>query len=157
MSLAVYSWRSLLRHALIGVAGDFGYVPPLDANQPSRTRAARRVQIPLVVDIGHTRGKRVFAAQGDLPGFALTRGRDFVPVAHHRLAKRLAVDRPGWTMIMRRAFFGAVIDVREDAELVFRVLVENLPLRTILGQVLGDKILIGTGLLNKRAHFFTAF
>src|ERR1700733_9822169 len=119
MSLAVYSWRSLLRYAFIGVAADLGYVPPLDANQPSRTRAARRVQIPLVVDIGHTRGKRVFAAQRDLPGFALARGRDLVPVAHDRLAKRLAIDRPGGPVVMGRAFFSAVINMREDAELVF--------------------------------------
>jgi hypothetical protein len=59
-------------------------------------------------------------------------------------------------VIMRLALFGALIDMAEDAEAELRILVEDLPLRPVLGKVLADELRVGARSLDKRADLFAA-
>src|SRR6266446_5301067 len=79
----------------IGITPDLFDVASLDADQPGRPGAARRMQIALVIDIGIARGELVIADRTRLPDHALARRRDPLIVGHDRLAEGLAIDRPG--------------------------------------------------------------
>src|SRR4029077_2142730 len=102
--------------ALIRVAPDLLDVAALDPDKPGRPGAPRRMQIALVVDVGVARGELVVAHRPRLAGHPFARRRELLVIGHDRLADGLAVNRPGWTMIVRRAFLGALIDMAEDAE-----------------------------------------
>src|SRR5580704_5549978 len=115
------------------------------------------MKVALVIDVGHARGQRVAAAQLHRPRLVLARRSKLVPIAHDGLADRLTVDRPGRAMIMRRAFLRAVINMREDAEAVFGILVEDLALGTIGGKMLCDKVRVRTGFLNQSADLLAPF
>ncbi|TMJ71606.1 MAG: hypothetical protein E6G73_14420 [Alphaproteobacteria bacterium] len=59
-------------------------------------------------------------------------------------------------MIVRLAFLGALIHMAEDAEAELGILVQNLPLRSVLGQVLTHELRIGTRVLDESADLFAA-
>jgi hypothetical protein len=59
-------------------------------------------------------------------------------------------------MIVRRALLGAIIDMPEDAKTEFRVFIKDLAVGTVIGQVLGDEIRVGTGLLHQLANLLAA-
>src|ERR1051325_6292045 len=128
----------------------------LDADQPRRAVAARRMQIALVVDISVARSERVVAHRAGLSRPIGARPREALVLGHDRLAKRLTVDRPGRAVIVRLAFLGTLIDMAENAEAELGILVENLPLRPALGQVLTDELRIGARLLDESADLFAA-
>src|SRR5690242_3969673 len=114
------------------------------------------MQIALVVDISVTRSELVVAHRAGFPRPVGARPREALVLGHDRLAKRLTVDRPGRAVIVRLAFLGALIDMAEDAEAELGILVENLPLRPGLGQVLTDELRIGARLLDESADLFAA-
>src|SRR5437867_4096398 len=78
--------------------------------------APRRVQIALVVDVGHARLERVARREPYLAGHVGRGLLDERPVAHHGLAARLAVDRPRRTVVVGVALLLAAVYVRENAE-----------------------------------------
>src|SRR5262249_17923030 len=92
-----------------------------------------------------------------LAGLARGCRLDDGPVAHHGLAARLPVDRPGRAVIVRLAFLGAVVDVGEYAEAELRVFVENLPLRHVVAEMPGHEAVALQQVLDERAHFLAPF
>ena len=123
-----------LRRARRGSAGSF-HVLALDADQPGRAVAPRRVQIAFIVEIRHAGFQRVVLDPSRLPRFSLAGARDRLIVGHYRFAARLAVDRPGRAVIVRIAVLGALVDVAEDAEIEFRILVQHLALGHVVREV----------------------
>src|SRR5690348_6786873 len=117
-----------LSHRLVAQPADSVHVRAFDADEACRPRPARRVQIALVVKMGVARREGVVTDMAHLAGLLLGRRLDQRPIAHQRLAARLAIDRPGRPVIMRRRFAGAVVDMGEDAESQFRILVDHLAL-----------------------------
>src|SRR5579875_2234491 len=77
--------------------------------------------------------------------------------ALHGLAARLAVDRPGRAVIMRIAVLGAVIDMAEDAEAEFGILVQNLALGHLVAEIGVDEIVVLQHVLDQRAHPLAPF
>src|SRR5204862_3897828 len=59
-------------------------------------------------------------------------------------------------MIVRLAFLSALVHMAEDAEAELGILVQNLPLRSVLGQVLTHELRIGARLLDESADLFAA-
>src|SRR5947208_1896492 len=114
------------------------------------------MQIALVVDISVALSELVVAHRAGLSRPVGARPREAFVFGHDRLAKRLTVDRPGRAVIVRLAFLGALIDMAEDAEAELGILVENLPLRPVLRQVLTDELRIGARLLDESADLFAA-
>src|SRR5258708_6205000 len=106
------------------------------------------MQIALVVDIGVARGELVVADRTRLAGPLRARRRHPLVIRHARLAEGLAVDRPGRSMIVRLTFLRALIDMAENAETEFRVLVEDLPLRSVLGQIAANEFRVGARFLD---------
>src|SRR5271165_2715124 len=140
-------------HRFVSEAADIFEVPALDPDQPGRTLAARRVQVALVVEVGDTRRQCIFPNQPHLAGLVRGGGLEQSPVAHHRLAARLPVDRPARTVVVRLAFPGTVIDMAENAEPEFRILVEDLALRHAVVEMRSDEILVLQQVLDERADF----
>ena len=68
------------------------------------------------------------------------------------LAPRLAVDRPGWAVIVRLAFLRSPIDVGENAETEVRVFVEDLALWPVVTEVSGDEGLVLQDILDEGTH-----
>ena len=60
-------------------------------------------------------------------------------------------------MIVRLARLRALVDMAENAEAEFRILVEDLPLGAVIGQVLGDEFRIGAGAADQFADLLAAF
>jgi hypothetical protein len=69
----------------------------------------------------------------------------------------LTVDRPARTVIMRLALSGTVVDMTENAEPEFRILVENLPLGHIITKMSDDEGLVSEDVLDEGANFLSAF
>src|SRR5262249_14184089 len=138
-------------HRFVGEAANFFDVSTLDPDQPRGTVAARRVQVALVVEMGIARGQRIFLDQPYLPGLFFAGGLEQCPVAHYGLAARLTIDRPGWAMVVRLALPGSLIDVAKDAEIKFRVLIEDLPLGHSVVEMRADEMLVLEHVLNERA------
>src|SRR5205807_3796277 len=101
---------------LVGIAPDRFDVLALDADQPGRSGAPRRMQVALVIDIGVARGELVVADRARLAEDPFARRRHLLVIGHDRLAEGLAVDRPGRPVIVRLAFLRALIDMAENAE-----------------------------------------
>ena len=91
-----------------------------------------------------------------LARLAVLRRLDELPVAHDRLALGLAVDRPVLAVIVRLALLGSVIDVGEDAEAELRIFVEDLALRHVVAEMLGDERAVGQHLAQQRADLVAA-
>src|SRR3989449_2569193 len=132
------------------------HVAAFEADQPRGAVASRRVDVALVVELRHPRLQRIRAHVADLARRAVLRGLDQLPVAHHRLAHGLAVDRPVLAVIVRLALLRPVVDVGQDAEAELRVLVDDLALRHVVAQVPGDEGLVRQHLAEQRADLFTA-
>src|SRR5438067_12656808 len=122
-----------LRDALVGEALDFLHVLALDTDQPGRPVAPRRVQVALIVEIGHAGLQRVILDPAGLPRPSLAGARDRFIIGHHRFAARLAVNRPGRAVIVRVAVLGALINVAEDAEAELGILAQHLALGDVVG------------------------
>src|SRR5215472_9366052 len=104
----------------------------------------------------NTGHQRIFPDEPHLAGPVLGCGLEQLPVAHYGFAARLAVDRPARTMIVRFAFPGAVIDMAEDAESQFRILVEDFAVGHAIVQMRGDEIIVLQYLPDQRADFLAA-
>src|SRR5216117_1070250 len=98
------------------------HVAPFEADESRGAVAPRRVDVALVVELRHPRLQRIRAHVAHLARLAVPRGLDQLPVAHHRLALGLAVDRPVLAVIVRLALLRSVVDVGQDAEAELRVL-----------------------------------
>src|SRR5439155_3665345 len=145
-----------LLHRLVGEAADLLEISALDPDQPSRTVAARRMQIALVVEMGDTRRQRIFLDQPHLARLVLAGGLEQLPVAHHRLAPRLTVNCPARAVIVRQALPRAVVDMAQNAEPELRVLVKDLALGHAVVEMRGDEIFVLEHLLNQRADLLAA-
>src|SRR6266478_5376917 len=126
-------------------------VASLDADQPGGSRAARRMQIALVIDIGIARGELVVANRTRLPDHAVARRRHLLVIGHDRLTEGLTIDRPGRSVIVRLAFLRALIDMAENAETEFGILVKDLPLRCVLGEMVANELRVGARFLHQCA------
>ena len=60
-------------------------------------------------------------------------------------------------MVVRLALLRTVIDVPENTETEFRILVEDFPFGAIIGQVLGHETRISAGAADKFADLLAAF
>src|SRR6266446_4013780 len=128
------------------------HVHALDADQPGRRPAARRMQIALVIEPGHAR-RQLVRADRARPARLLPAGRrDESVVGHLGFAFRLAVDRPRRAVIVRRRVLRAVVRVREDAEAELRVLVKDMAFRRLVVQTCLDEAFIQQGSLEMRAE-----
>src|SRR5918996_409288 len=128
------------------------HVGPLDTDQPRGTVAPGGVHVALVVDVGVARLERVAAGARHLAGLALGRRLQHGPVAHHGLAAGLAVDRPRWPVIVRRALLRVPVVVGEDAEAERGILVEDLALGHVVAEVARDERLVPQHLLDDADH-----
>ena len=95
------------------------------------------MKVALVVEMGVTRAQRVLLDQPHLAGRVFAGGLEQCPIAHYGLAARLTIDRPGRAVVVRLALPGSLIDVAKDAEIKFRVLVEDLALGHSVVEMLG--------------------
>src|SRR5262249_48254209 len=141
---------------LVSEALDLVHVRAFDADQPRRPIAPRGVQIALVVDVGHPWLERVARREANLARLVRCGLRDERPVAHHGLAPRLPVDRPGRTVIVRIALLLALVRVGEDTEAELRILVEDLALGHVVSDVPGDERVVLEDLLHDLAHLLPA-
>src|SRR6185295_9670985 len=91
----------------IGEAADFRDVHPLHADEPGRAVAPRRMEHAGLIVICHAGGELVVPGCARGSRLAFVGGGDHLPIGHHRLARRLAVDRPGRPVVVRRAVLGA--------------------------------------------------
>src|SRR6516162_8455381 len=114
------------------------------------------MEIAFVVNVGRTRGKGIFSDQPHLSGVVFRRRLDQCPVAHYRLTTRLAIDSPARTVIMRLAFSGTVVDMCENAEPEFRILIEDLPLQNVVPEMSSDECCVLQDVLDERADFLAA-
>src|SRR2546428_379469 len=118
--------------------------------------APRRVEIALVVDVGHARLQGIARDETHFAGLVRAGGLDDRPVAHHGLSPGLTVDRPGRTVVVRIALFGVLVDVGEDAEAELRVLVENLALGHVVADMSGEERLVLQDIVDDLAHLLPA-
>src|SRR2546429_5178407 len=86
----------------VGQSTNLVHVLALDADEPGWTLAPRGVDVAFVVDVRHARPERVAPGVADPARRVLAGGLHERPVSHPGLATRLAVDRPGRTLIVRR-------------------------------------------------------
>src|SRR5688500_3497739 len=93
------------------------------------------MEIALVVHVRHSRLEPIAPDVAHLAGLVFARRLDDGPVAHHGCALRLAVDGPGWPVIVGLALLRAMMDVGEDAEAELWILVQNLALRPVVDEV----------------------
>src|SRR5207248_10275389 len=113
------------RDALVRVTLHRFDVFALAADQARRAVAARRVQVPLVVNISITRPEFVVAHRTSLAEPLGARPRNALVIGHDRLADRLTVNRPSRPVIVRLALLGALVDVTKDAKTEVRILIEE--------------------------------
>src|ERR1044071_8239795 len=108
---------------------DAVHVRAFEADELRRAGAARRVEVALVVEVGGAGRELVGAQRLRLARLVGACRRDERIVGHLGLALRLAVDRPGGAVVVRRRVLRALVLVREDAEAELGVLVKHLALR----------------------------
>src|SRR5215470_2822124 len=100
------AFTSAIERALDGAVTEAAHlveILPFDAQELGRAVAARRVQVALIVEMRHAGLQGIAAHEADLAELAFAGGLEQRPIAHHRLARGLAVDRPGGAVIMRLA------------------------------------------------------
>src|SRR6516165_4050572 len=115
------------------------------------------MQVALVVEIGHAGGQCVVLDGAGLTRFSLAGARHRLIIGHDRFAARLAVNRPGRTVIVWVALFRAVIDVSEDAKSEFWVLIQYLAVRHIVAEMRRDEVIVSQYVLNQRANLLAPF
>ena len=133
------------------------HVPALDPDELGGVRAVRGVQVALVVQVRHAGLQRVGAQLARLAGVPFGRGFEFLPVGHLGLARSLAVDGPGRTVVVGHASLGPLVVVGQDAEPQVGVLVDHLALRLVLLDVPGEERLVPEDLLHQRADLPASF
>src|SRR6059036_1537503 len=146
----------LCSHPLVREPAHLVHVRALDADEPRRPLASRRVEIALVVDVRHARLERVARDETHLAGLVLGGGLDERPVAHHGLPPGLTVDRPGRAVVVRVTLPGALVDVGENAEAELRVLVEDLAFGPVVLDMGSDEGVVLQHILDDLAHLFPA-
>ena len=95
---------------------------------------------------------RVGLRPPDFPWRVFARRLDQFPVCHLGLATALAVNRPTGSMVVRRAFPGARVGMREDTEAEFRVLIKDFALWHIVAKMRCDELLVLQYLLEECTH-----
>src|ERR1044071_4251240 len=141
---------------LVGQPPDLGHVLALDPDQPRGALAPGRVEVALVVDVRHPRRQRVGAHVPHLAGPVLGGGLHQRPLVHVGLAPSLTVDRPRGAVIVRRALLRSRVRVGEDAEAELGILVQDLPLRHVVTEMLGDERRVLQDVLEERADLLAA-
>src|SRR5262245_33735067 len=115
------------------------------------------MKVSLIVHVRHARLEAVALDMPHLAGLVRSGGLDQGPVVHQRLPARLAVDGPGWAVVVRLTLPGARVVVGEDAEPQIGVLVEDLPLGHVVADVALDEALVRQHLLDESADLLPPF
>src|SRR5262249_17879313 len=125
-------------------------------DQLGRIEPLRGVEVTLVVDVGDARSELVGPGDARLARLVGPSGLDERVITHLGFTLRLAVDRPVWPMVVRRAALGAHVAVRKYAEAQLRILVQDLAFRRLVGDVGRDELLVLEILLQQGADLAAA-
>src|SRR5207253_9963013 len=120
-------WRHLMHRTgrkIEAHAFDLVEVGAGDADEARAIRIIDRVDRAILIDAGVAGGQAISLDLLQLRAFTAIVGA--FPFDHVGMAGRLAVDRPGLPMVVRRRLARLVIDVREDLETHLLVLVQHL-------------------------------
>src|SRR5215472_8875572 len=140
-----------LGDALVGEALDLLHILAFDANEAGRALAPRRMQVAFIVEIGHAGCEPVLPDGARLARLSFAGARHRLVIGHHRLAARLAVDRPRRAVVVRVAVLGAVVDMAKDAEAELRVFVQHLAVRHVIVEMCPDEGIVLQHLQNQAA------
>src|SRR5215510_4486723 len=147
-----YSLRRLLRVHFLDRAGlqvdlhavDLIEVGSGHAHEARTVRIIDRVNGAILVNAGLARRKPVFLDRLELGVLGIFAVVLAFPLGHVGVFGRLAIDRPGRAVVMRRRDTGFVIDMGEDLEAELRVFVQHLQAaRYVVAAIFLDEILVG--------------
>src|SRR5437763_12430154 len=122
-----------------------------DSDETRAVWVVDRVDRAILIDAGLTGIETIALQLFQLGVFVVAAGA--LPLDHVGVFGRLAVDRPGLAVIVRRRLARLVVDVREDLEAEVLVLVKHLePERRLFAAGRGHEVLVLKQALEVLAH-----